>query len=84
MSTAIDVPSSGNESTPLPFGAAVLDDAQGRRAAELGQALHELAHGARHRRRAADALILREAARSVHAIPMQDRVERIEEWLGTP
>ena len=77
------MPGHGERQHALPLGAAVLDarTATTRRRSAVSSS--------RNRRAAAapagvgqHALVLREAARAVHPVPLQDRVERIEERLG--
>src|SRR5438128_232797 len=65
-----------------PLRAAVLDHAQHRGAPAPREQLQEAASRSSARRLGQHALVLREAARAVHAVPVADGVERIEERLG--
>jgi hypothetical protein len=60
-------------------GAAVLDDREERRGARRAQPLEQRRHRRRARRARQHALVLQEAAAAVEAVPLPDRIERIEE-----
>src|SRR5947207_1322052 len=64
-----------------PLGPAVLDDAEHRGAAPVREQLQEAASRPSPRRLGQHALVLREAARAVHPVPVADGVQRIEEGL---